>query len=171
MITRPWTEEELQQAIDLALEGKTAGEAAKILTERKVRSDCAAITRNSICGIWDRNKDKIGDRHVARKEQKANEKKANEKKANEPKIQKPDPVKEQPKVEAAPEPEKEEGDFFALDDAPIMKLRPWDCRFPYGDPAKSDFKYCGEKIDYRTGNSYCTTHYKLCYYPPRLSRK
>jgi hypothetical protein len=163
MITRPWTEEELQQAIDLALEGKTAGEAAKILTERKVRSDCAAITRNSICGIWDRNKDKIGDRHLARKEQKANE----------PKVQKPKPkpVKEQPKVEAAPEPEKEEGDFFTLDNTPIMKLKPWECRYPFGDPAHADFKYCGEKIDYRTGNSYCTTHYKLCYYPPRLSRK
>jgi GcrA cell cycle regulator len=160
MITRPWTEEELQQAIDLALEGKTAGQAAKILTDRKVRSDCAAITRNTICGLWDRNRDRIGNRHLARKEQKANE----------PKVQNPEPVKEQPKVEVAPEPEKEEGDFFTLDNTPIMKLKPWECRYPFGDPTQNDFKYCGEKIDYRTGQSYCTEHYKLCYYPHKGNR-
>src|SRR5207302_618126 len=35
------------------------------------------------------------------------------------------------------------------------------CRWPFGDPAKSDFHYCGQLP--QTGRPYCDTHDRMSY--------
>jgi GcrA cell cycle regulator len=43
----------------------------------------------------------------------------------------------------------------------IMDLRESSCRWPLGDPTKSDFRYCGSRSD--GGTPYCTYHGKMAY--------
>lgn len=45
----------------------------------------------------------------------------------------------------------------------ILKLGPYDCRWPIGDPLSNNFHYCGEYAE--PGQPYCETHRKLAAAP------
>ncbi len=43
----------------------------------------------------------------------------------------------------------------------MMKLGSRSCRYPYGNPQKKRFGFCGHETE--IGKSYCLAHYKLAY--------
>ena len=45
----------------------------------------------------------------------------------------------------------------------IMELREFMCRWPMGDPASPDFRFCGARSI--TGLPYCTHHARIAYQP------
>ena len=51
----------------------------------------------------------------------------------------------------------------------IMDLRESMCRWPIGDPASADFRFCGSRST--TGASYCGRHSRLAYQPPQDRRR
>lgn len=51
----------------------------------------------------------------------------------------------------------------------IMELKEAMCRWPLGDPATSDFRYCGGKST--IGESYCTYHSRIAYQPAQDRRR
>ncbi len=52
----------------------------------------------------------------------------------------------------------------------LLDLGPNDCRFPFSDPNKADFRFCGAPV--KRGSSYCETHNALCWLPvPKKIRK
>ncbi|WP_371396828.1 GcrA family cell cycle regulator [Fretibacter rubidus] len=62
-----------------------------------------------------------------------------------------------PPVEAKPLPS---GEY-----ATIMTIRDHMCKWPIGDPSKSDFRFCGRKTDPST--PYCDAHSSVAYQPSR----
>jgi GcrA cell cycle regulator len=51
----------------------------------------------------------------------------------------------------------------------IMELKEAMCRWPLGDPATAEFRYCGGKST--IGESYCTYHSRLAYQPAQDRRR
>jgi GcrA cell cycle regulator len=51
----------------------------------------------------------------------------------------------------------------------IMELREAMCRWPLGDPATTDFRYCGSRSD--VGASYCQHHSRMAYQPAQDRRR
>lgn len=51
----------------------------------------------------------------------------------------------------------------------IMELKESMCRWPLGDPATSEFRYCGGKSD--TGATYCPYHSRMAYQPAQDRRR
>ena len=51
----------------------------------------------------------------------------------------------------------------------IMELRESTCRWPYGDPATEDFRFCGAESP--IGTPYCAFHSKIAYQPTTDRRK
>lgn len=49
--------------------------------------------------------------------------------------------------------------------ATIMTIRDHMCKWPIGDPSKSDFRFCGRKTDPAT--PYCEAHSSVAYQPSR----
>ncbi len=47
----------------------------------------------------------------------------------------------------------------------LMQLRPTSCRWPFGDPKKPSFRYCGAVKEYEL--SYCPTHRQLAHCEPK----
>ena len=52
----------------------------------------------------------------------------------------------------------------------IMDLRESMCRWPLGDPASPDFRYCGAKMQIGVG-PYCTYHARIAYQPAMDRRR
>jgi GcrA cell cycle regulator len=53
----------------------------------------------------------------------------------------------------------------------IMDLRESMCRWPLGDPASPDFRYCGAKMQIGLGGPYCTYHARIAYQPAHDRRR
>jgi GcrA cell cycle regulator len=51
----------------------------------------------------------------------------------------------------------------------IMELREGMCRWPLGDPATPDFRYCGGRSD--IGAPYCVAHSRMAYQPAQDRRR
>lgn len=51
----------------------------------------------------------------------------------------------------------------------ITELREAMCRWPLGDPASAEFRYCGARA--RPGGSYCPYHARLAYQPVQDRRR
>jgi GcrA cell cycle regulator len=55
--------------------------------------------------------------------------------------------------------------FGAAGGRSLLDLRPGDCRWPVGDPAMSEFRFCGAgRI---SGFSYCADHCRVAYVGPK----
>ena len=52
----------------------------------------------------------------------------------------------------------------------IMELRESMCRWPLGDPASSEFRYCGAKMQVGLG-PYCAHHARIAYQPAQDRRR
>lgn len=71
----------------------------------------------------------------------------------------------EPRIKIAPAFEATEKTETAADFAPqnpvrLLDLRPWNCRFPLGEP--SEMLFCGDPIAQR---NYCSGHARLCFKP------
>ncbi|MBS7541034.1 GcrA family cell cycle regulator [Ancylobacter lacus] len=51
----------------------------------------------------------------------------------------------------------------------ILDLTEFSCRWPVGDPGKSDFYYCGSRT--KTGLPYCAQHARIAYQPVQDRRR
>ena len=51
----------------------------------------------------------------------------------------------------------------------IMELRESTCRWPFGDPSSSDFRFCGAESP--IGTPYCAFHSRIAYQPSSDRRK
>jgi GcrA cell cycle regulator len=65
----------------------------------------------------------------------------------------------------APEPEPLPNGEFAT----VLTLKDSMCKWPIGDPATGDFRFCGRKSD--PGNAYCDAHAKMAYQPQQKRRR
>ena len=77
-----------------------------------------------------------------------------------------------PEVEAAPEaaPAPSEDVVIPFSErVTIMELRESMCRWPMGDPATAEFRYCGGKSG--VGMPYCSYHAKIAYQPAADRRR
>ena len=75
-----------------------------------------------------------------------------------------------PRVYEAPAPKPLEEVLIPMSErVTIMELREAMCRWPLGDPAASDFRYCGGKSE--TGVTYCPYHARLAYQPAQDRRR
>jgi len=50
-----------------------------------------------------------------------------------------------------------------------MELKETTCRFPLGDPATPEFRYCGGKSE--AGVPYCPFHERIAYQPAQERRR
>lgn len=71
----------------------------------------------------------------------------------------------QPKPEPEPPPIEVELEPLAIGDEQItvMNIRPHMCRWPFGDPQRPDFRFCGRHAP--AGLSYCRDHTRKAYQP------
>jgi GcrA cell cycle regulator len=53
----------------------------------------------------------------------------------------------------------------------IMELREGLCKWPMGDPASPEFRYCGAQGDVNSSGPYCTYHSRVAYQPPADRRR
>lgn len=151
---RFWTEEETNRAIELFDANYSAAKIADMMNEEKWRDDCPKITRNAIVGLLHRNgcnRDKKVKIVTIKQKTELKAKKAVKQTIEE--------VVEKEPLEIEEEPQRSYSS--------IVDLLAGECRFPIGELEAEDFRFCCGKIDYTLNHSYCTEHYRLCYYPAR----
>ena len=69
-----------------------------------------------------------------------------------------------PRIHEAPSPKPLEEVLIPMSErVTIMELKEAMCRWPLGDPATPEFRYCGGKST--IGESYCTYHSRVAYQP------
>ncbi len=75
-----------------------------------------------------------------------------------------------PRAQEAPAPRLVEEVVIPMSErVTIMELKEAMCRWPLGDPATSEFRYCGGKST--IGESYCTYHSRIAYQPAQDRRR
>jgi GcrA cell cycle regulator len=76
----------------------------------------------------------------------------------------------QPESFAAPAPRPVDNVVIPISErVTIMELREGMCRWPLGDPAASDFRYCGGRSD--IGAPYCLARARMAYQPAQDRRR
>ena len=53
--------------------------------------------------------------------------------------------------------------------ATVLTLRDSMCKWPIGDPAQAEFRFCGRKTD--AGHAYCDAHSDMAYQPSQRRRR
>ena len=75
-----------------------------------------------------------------------------------------------PRIHEAPAPKPLEEVLIPMSErVTSMELKEAMCRWPLGDPATSEFRYCGGKST--VGESYCTYHSRVAYQPAQDRRR
>jgi GcrA cell cycle regulator len=75
-----------------------------------------------------------------------------------------------PRLHEAPAPKPELEVVIPMSErVTIMELREAMCRWPLGDPATAEFRYCGGKSE--IGDPYCTYHARIAYQPAQDRRR
>jgi len=155
-----WTPQRLETLHTLWTEGRSASEIAQHL---------GGVTRNAVIGVvhrrgWkkriDPNSNSTGRTERVRQKRKA-------RRATAPRLNPAPPVKLPAELDAirALEPVRFE-DGRAVTVATLSYSM---CRYPIGDPALSDFAFCGRGT--ARGRVYCADHAALCYVAPDPSKK
>ena len=139
-----WTDERVEQLKALWTEGLSASQIARVL---------GSVTRNAVIG-------KVHRLGLAGR--------AGPPRAERPRTQ----VARRPAVHAAaPAPQIVEEEPVVLEDghfATVLTINDRMCRWPIGDPAESEFHFCGHKP--RFGSPYCEAHARKAYQPQPLRR-
>jgi len=144
-VIRPWSALEDEIMARMAGQGKSGSEIGEALGR----------PRNSVIGRCTRQGIKLRGRKIANKG-------GRPRKA----IAQPNPpaqpvapiVSPQPRPSAQPEPPRM---------ITLMQLTRSSCRFPFGDPKKPDFRYCG--LSQHGDSPYCEAHQALAYNRPRAA--
>jgi GcrA cell cycle regulator len=161
-----WTDERVEQLRQLWLDGKSASQIAATLAN--------GITRNAVIGKVHR----LGlSGRVKAPSQSAPRPRAPKPHAHRPMNTRPQGPRTQganalayaPRAEARPiERPIEEVVIPMSERVTIMELKEAMCRWPLGDPATPDFRYCGGKSP--IGVPYCTYHSRVAYQPAQDRR-
>lgn len=166
-----WTDERVELLRKLWLDGKSASQIAAELAN--------GITRNAVIGKVHRlGLSTRAKTHVA----------APPRPRHRPPIQRPTPLKPSigglavrganalaldARLSPAPLPTTlpAEGDVIVClsECVTIMDLKEAMCRWPIGDPATSEFRFCGSRAT--PGASYCMCHSRLAYQPSQDRRR
>ncbi len=147
-----WTEDRVEILTKLWAEGLSASQIAKQL---------GGVTRNAVIGKVHRL-GLSGRAKPSRPKTVSKSKTTTRRVASKPRApRKPAPVVQEPPapppVEAKPLPN---GEY-----ATILTIRDHMCKWPIGDPASSDFRFCGRRI--KAGEPYCEAHCSVAYQPSR----
>ncbi len=147
-----WTEDRVEVLTKLWAEGLSASQIAKRL---------GGVTRNAVIGKVHRL-GLSGRAKPSRPKTVSKTRSAPKRTAVKPRTpRKPAPVVQAPPppppVEAKPLPN---GEY-----ATILTIRDHMCKWPIGDPAASDFRFCGRRI--KEGEPYCEAHCNVAYQPSR----
>ena len=147
-----WTEDRVEVLTKLWAEGLSASQIAKRL---------GGVTRNAVIGKVHRL-GLSGRAKPSRPKTVSKTRSTPKRTAVKPRTpRKPAPVVQAPPppppVEAKPLPN---GEY-----ATILTIRDHMCKWPIGDPAASDFRFCGRRI--KEGEPYCEAHCNVAYQPSR----
>ncbi len=154
-----WTEDRVAVLTKLWAEGLSASQIAKEL---------GGVTRNAVIGkvhrlgLSGRAKPSRPKNVTPRKASPTRRKKTDKKpekivaKTVEDKTAS-EPVRVLAPLEAKPLPN---GEY-----ATVLTIRDHMCKWPIGDPAQSDFRFCGRRI--KAGEPYCEAHCDVAYQPSR----
>ena len=138
-----WTDERVEQLKSLWTEGLSASQIARVL---------GGVTRNAVIG-------KVHRLGLAGR-------------AGPARTERPRSMSPRSVVRiAVPEPEIIEEDPVVLEDgrfATVLTINDRMCRWPIGDPAESEFHFCGRKP--KTGSPYCEAHARKAYQPQQQRR-
>lgn len=84
-----------------------------------------------------------------------------------PKMTRQPRPKASPRTPAAPARVQPEAVVVALAPSPlmlsVMTINDSQCHYPFGDPKRGDFGYCGHRV--RPGSSYCEHHHRIVWVP------
>ena len=77
----------------------------------------------------------------------------------------------QPNTAMLPEPTEEDVVIPMSEMVTIMELKESMCRWPIGDPASADFRFCGAKKRCKPSGPYCAYHSRIAYQPVQDRRR
>ena len=149
-----WTEDRVAVLTKLWAEGLSASQIATQL---------GGVTRNAVIGKVHRlglsgrakpSRPKTRTVRPVTRAKSSTPSKPRERKPAAPVVKAPPPP---PPLEAKPLPN---GEY-----ATILTIRDHMCKWPIGDPASSDFRFCGRK--HKQGEPYCEAHCNVAYQPSR----
>lgn len=143
-----WNDERVEMLKKLWAEGLSATEIGK----RMNTSKNAIIGKAHRMGLPSRPS-------PIRTKDRAKPKKSTPKKTAQPVVE---PVKSQPEPKPEPKPAKEP----AQEHSPVLTTKRGQCAWPFSDPDKPDFRFCGKPA--LCGKPYCQEHYDIAYIQPRL---
>jgi GcrA cell cycle regulator len=164
-----WNDERVELLSKLWLEGRSASQIATELGQ--------GVTRNAVIGKVHR----LGLSGRAKIAAPATTVAARPKAASKPEVEagpSPEPEAVQPEIEAevveivpppAPIPQPIADVVIPFSTrVTIMDLRESMCRWPIGDPASAEFRYCGSKAEL---GPYCMEHARLAFQPTQERRR
>lgn len=146
-----WTEDRVEILSKLWAEGLSASQIAKQL---------GGVTRNAVIGKVHRLglSGRAKPSRPAKRATAATKPRAKSSKPSTPRIiRQPAPPPIPVPVEAKP---MADGNY-----ATILTITDHMCKWPIGDPAMSEFRFCGRSVD--KGEPYCKAHSQLAYQPSR----
>lgn len=149
-----WTDERVDLLKKLWAEGHSASQIAKKI---------GGVTRNAV----------IGKVHRLGLSGRATPSRPTSRPARAPKPRVAAPVKAKAPVQRkpasvevkAPEPEKLPNGEFAT----VLTLKDSMCKWPIGDPASGDFRFCGHRT--KPGEAYCEAHAQIAYQPQQKRKR
>ena len=148
-----WTEDRVEILTKLWAEGLSASQIATKL---------GGVTRNAVIG-------KVHRLGLSGRAKPSRPSTARTRKASKPRarvVSKPRAPRMPSQPPAPPPPPPLEAKPMANGEyATIMTIRDHMCKWPIGDPASSDFRFCGRKI--KDNEPYCEAHCNVAYQPSR----
>jgi GcrA cell cycle regulator len=156
-----WTDERVEQLKQLWTDGKSASQIASVLSN--------GITRNAVIGKVHRLGLSGRVKTPSQSQSRPRAPKVNTHRTHAPRSQGPrthgaNALAYSPRIETRPiERPMEEVVIPMSERVTIMELKEAMCRWPLGDPATPEFRYCGGNSP--IGVPYCTYHSRVAYQP------
>ncbi|MEE2565865.1 GcrA family cell cycle regulator [Hyphobacterium marinum] len=152
-----WTDERVEELKKLWAEGQSASQIAKQL---------GGVTRNAVIGKVHRLglSGRAAPSRPARRPAATPARTRAPSQPAKPRVTartEPAPAPKTKSLEPAPLPN---GEF-----ATVLTLKDSMCKWPIGDPATGDFRFCGRRSD--PGAAYCEAHAQLAYQPQQKRRR
>ncbi len=153
-IVVPWSASDEEKLAQLWAEGKSFGDIAKVFDCRRGRIS-GKIDRMGLMGSGKGSKPGGADRALAIRTARAARPAPRVGRPPKPRAFKPPPAPKRIRPQEVPPPEARM--------VSLMDLKPNDCKWPIGDPAKPGFGFCGAK---QFGSfPYCQHHVAMAYVP------
>ncbi len=162
-----WTDERVELLRKLWLEGLSASQIARELAN--------GISRNAVIGKVHRlgmsGRVKTAAPAIARPRPKVTRPAAHQR-SNMPLVRGNTALAMRPQPNTAILPEPQEDVVIPMSEmVTMMDLKESMCRWPMGDPATGEFRFCGAKKGANQSGPYCTYHSRIAYQPVQDRRR